>query len=552
MYGHDFTMPYSYQSSVGFQRQVGDTMAFEADYVYVGTRGMPRAVLINLSYDPATGANYPFNDLSRRPYPEWGFMKMFYNGSRSNQHALQTGFTRRFAGGWQASGNYTLSVMRDAGPGPRQRGSRGLPEPVPFPVAEDFGGDYVLSAGDQRHRAVLNGIWSLGYGFQVSGLYFYGSGERLETRYGVDLRGIGTSASASCECRLRPDGTIAPRNNLVGKPVHRLDLRLQQRIPTRRSRHAQCHRRDLQCVEPRKLRRLQHQRSGRELWPAGAEQPGSVCAAHAADGIPLRVLMTTRGAAGLPTYLRNWSNRWRPRQWFADQWRDARFYRTFVGRGELCFDIGANVGVKTRCFRMIGATVIAVEPVPAAVEILRARFGHDRGVAIVEAAIGSAPGRKPMYVGDSVALSTLSTDWLDHARRLPRLQNRTWADAIIVELQTLDQLVDRFGVPDFCKVDVEGYENQVLQGLSQPIPALCFEFQPSFITASAAAIDTLAKLGPYRFNYSWSRPLGLALADWVGADEMTRILAGLGDRSSSRWGDIYAVRDGHRLRAVKG
>jgi hypothetical protein len=231
MYGHDFTMPYSYQSSIGLQRQVGSTMAFEADYVYVGTRGMPRAVLLNLSYDPATGANYPFNDLTRRPYSEWGFMKLFYNGSRSNQHALQTGFTKRFGRGWQASGNYTLSVLRDAGPGPRQRGSGGLPEPVPFPVASDFGGDYVLSAGDQRHRAVFNGIWELGRGFQLSGLYFYGSGERLETRYGVDLRGVGTSAGASCECRLRPDGTIAPRNNFVGDSVHRLDLRIQQRIP---------------------------------------------------------------------------------------------------------------------------------------------------------------------------------------------------------------------------------------------------------------------------------------------------------------------------------
>jgi hypothetical protein len=205
-------------------------MAVEADYVYVGTRDMPRAVLLNLSYNPATGANYPFSDLSRRPYPEWGFMKMFYNGSRSNQHALQTGFTKRFSGAWQASGNYTLSMLRDAGPGPRQRGASGLPEPVPFPVASDFGGDYVQSAGDQRHRAVLNGIWEVGLGFQVSGLYFYGSGERLETRYGVDLRGIGTSASNSCECRLRPDGTIAPRNNFVGEPVHRLDVRLQRRF----------------------------------------------------------------------------------------------------------------------------------------------------------------------------------------------------------------------------------------------------------------------------------------------------------------------------------
>ncbi len=59
----------------------------------------------------------------------------------------------------------------------------------------------------------------------MSGLYFYGSGERRSTNYGGDLRNEGVATSA----RLRPDGTIAPRNNLVGDPLHRVDLRLQHR-----------------------------------------------------------------------------------------------------------------------------------------------------------------------------------------------------------------------------------------------------------------------------------------------------------------------------------
>ena len=93
-----------------------------------------------------------------------------------------------------------------------------------FPVAKDVS-EYGLAVSDQRHRAVLNGIFDAGYGIQMSGLYFYGSGVRFGTTYGSDLRDAGVSRN-----RLRPDGTIVPRNALVGSPLHRVDLRLQKKF----------------------------------------------------------------------------------------------------------------------------------------------------------------------------------------------------------------------------------------------------------------------------------------------------------------------------------
>ena len=74
---------------------------------------------------------------------------------------------------------------------------------------------------------MFNGIWQVAHGFQLSGLYFYGSGLRQGTSYGGDNRGLGAGGSA----RLRPNGTIVPRNNFVQDPLHRVDMRLQQRIP---------------------------------------------------------------------------------------------------------------------------------------------------------------------------------------------------------------------------------------------------------------------------------------------------------------------------------
>jgi hypothetical protein len=219
-------IPYSYQASIGVQRQFGPRSAIEADYVFSGERAPTwnsTGHNINVSYNPATGANYPFTDISRRPWPTLGRIDMWIpDGARANYHALQTTFTRRFDAGWQASGTYLFSGYWDEVAVPFS----GL-EPVTFPLAPDLGGEYTSAAGDQRHRLVFNGIWQLRYGFQLSGLYFFGSGERFLTSYGLDLRNLGGAG----QLRLRPDGTIAPRNALVGDPIHRVDLRLQRRFP---------------------------------------------------------------------------------------------------------------------------------------------------------------------------------------------------------------------------------------------------------------------------------------------------------------------------------
>jgi Carboxypeptidase regulatory-like domain len=211
----DLQFPYSYQTSIGMQRQLGSAIAFEADYVSTRARAeLFQRPNINLSYDPVTGVNYPFTDISRRPYADWGLVNQFRSEGWSNYHALQTAFTKRMSQGWQASATYLLSALRDADS-----------SPAPFPVAPDLGGEYTLAATDQRHRAVFSGIWQLRYGFQLSGLYFFGSGQRFVTTYGGDLRQTGATGG-----RLRPNGTIVPRNSLVGDPIHRVDLRVLRRF----------------------------------------------------------------------------------------------------------------------------------------------------------------------------------------------------------------------------------------------------------------------------------------------------------------------------------
>jgi hypothetical protein len=219
-------IPYSYQSSIGLQRQLGDRMALEADYVYTGGRkerfgqGHNPQFNMNLTFDPATGINYPFRDISRRFDPNWGVVQWELFDRTSNYHALQTTLQKRMSDRWQASASYTLGALRDDDPLPLS----GF-EQVTFAVPGDLGGEYGFAETDQRHRLVFNGLWDVGFGFQVSGLYLYGSGERRANYFGGDPRNTGRSNS-----RLRRDGTIVPRNSFVGDPIHRVDLRIQRRF----------------------------------------------------------------------------------------------------------------------------------------------------------------------------------------------------------------------------------------------------------------------------------------------------------------------------------
>ena len=168
----------------------------------------------------------------------------------SNYHGLDFTLTRRFSRRWQGMATYTLGSFKDAYAIPPQffRGPDGLAQrqPVGFALVPDLGGESTFvgalagaagTRGDQRHRAVVSGIVDVGRGFQVSGIYLYGSGERFITATGTDRRDVGGATGGgggpfvTGEGRLRANGSIMPRNALVGKPIHKVDLRLQQRVP---------------------------------------------------------------------------------------------------------------------------------------------------------------------------------------------------------------------------------------------------------------------------------------------------------------------------------
>ena len=113
---------------------------------------------------------------------------------------------------------------------------------------------------------------------------------------------------------------------------------------------------------------------------------------------------------------------------------------------------------------------------------------------------------------------------------------------IEVEVKTLDQLIEVYGVPGFCKIDVENFEQQVLNGLSIAIPCLAFEYYPPRIEGALACLDILEQLGEYEYNWSLGESMRLESVTWITQDELKRVLGDYGSRNE--YGDVYARKVG--------
>jgi len=216
-------------------------------------------------------------------------------------------------------------------------------------------------------------------------------------------------------------------------------------------------------------------------------------------------------------------------------------YRQLVSPGDLVFDVGAHAGNRVRALRVLGCRVVAVEPQPDFVHLLRLLFGRSSGVEIVEAAVAERAGRTTLAVSDRTpTVSTLAAAWRDERARDADFSRVRWNRRIEVEVTTLDALVARFGRPRFVKVDVEGSEPAVLAGLSTTVPVVSFEYLTSALDAVEQCARRLTELGPYRFNWSSGETSRLASATWLDA---TGLLAALRAETGARHGDVYARLD---------
>ena len=223
--------------------------------------------------------------------------------------------------------------------------------------------------------------------------------------------------------------------------------------------------------------------------------------------------------------------------------RMARLYGAFIGPGDVGFDVGAHVGSRVRAWRRLGAHVVAVEPQPDCVRVLRLLFWRARDVTIVPLAVGARPGRVRLGVSRATpTVSSTSPSWRDTVAGDSGFARVRWDLGVEVPVTTLDQLIAEHGVPAFCKIDVEGAEGDVLAGLTQALPALSFEYLPAAHEEALAVLERVEQLGRtaggYRYNYSRVETMRWENAEWSDVAGLVAVLDRL--RPLGRSGDVYA------------
>ena len=228
--------------------------------------------------------------------------------------------------------------------------------------------------------------------------------------------------------------------------------------------------------------------------------------------------------------------------YYGQIWRRGRleaFYRQFLTPGALAFDIGSHVGNRTRAWRHLGAKVVAVEPQPDFFRLLSALFGRDSMVVLENCGIAAQTGKGTLWISTATpTVSSCTGEWVEDAREAPKFDGIRWDQKQSIELRTLQDLIDQYGIPDFCKIDIEGGEEEALRGLATPIAALSFECVSVMWERAQRCIVVLDELGDYEYRYSKLETMRWSSDRWLTSSEMRAFLGTLSRNAPA--GDVYA------------
>lgn len=239
--------------------------------------------------------------------------------------------------------------------------------------------------------------------------------------------------------------------------------------------------------------------------------------------------------------LREWKNRVRPSEFYkaekADRVKRQAFYAQFVKPGDLCFDVGANLGNRVSPLLALKARVVAVEPQEFCQKVLKWRFG--KKIAVVPMGLGEAEEVREFYISDASYLSSFSKTWIDSVQK-DRFKENKWSNVGKVRMTTLDKLIADYGMPAFIKIDVEGYELEVLSGLNAPVKMISFEYTtPEQTERAIACIERVRAVNPdIECNYSVGESMAFEMPAFIKVEEMLKLVNSR-KFSDTGFGDIY-------------
>ena len=222
------------------------------------------------------------------------------------------------------------------------------------------------------------------------------------------------------------------------------------------------------------------------------------------------------------------------------------FYRALLQPGGLVFDIGANVGVLSAVFASLDARVVALEPNADCVRHIQLSYA-DKQIEVIQAAVGAKNGLAVLNVSDERDVrSSVSDDWISTMGGQDESYRGIWSRLNVVPMLTLDTLIEHFGMPHFIKIDVEGFEEKVLSGLSSQTPLISFEFTAAFLAPAMRCLEMEVFREDSTFNFAynadWGYPTRFEREAWLEKKDLKKALSDI--EGSDSQGDVFVKAPG--------
>lgn len=205
----------------------------------------------------------------------------------------------------------------------------------------------------------------------------------------------------------------------------------------------------------------------------------------------------------------------------------------------LLFDIGANRGLYTDANREKYQRAILVEANPSLCTFLEEKYRGNSSIQIANTIISNKPS-ETFYISNADTISTVDREWIEHSRFAGTYQ---WQPVENIPTCSIDTLVTRYGVPSFIKIDVEGYEYNVLLSMTKLYCPLCFEWAEEKKEELLLSIKYLHMLGYTKFTVQQEDKYDYTIRDdeWMTYENTLMMLSGGCDVSRKKyWGMVWA------------
>lgn len=202
------------------------------------------------------------------------------------------------------------------------------------------------------------------------------------------------------------------------------------------------------------------------------------------------------------------------------------------------YDIGANKGDYTYRYLKKSKKVLSIEPQKHLYLLLIVRFFRNilqRQLTVKKIAISDKKGTADFFLPEKWhQLGTISKEYTQESR----FKDMNWNKVKQVKTTTLDDLIEKYGMPQYIKIDIEGNEIKALDGLHSFPKILSLEANIDDYSKIVDMLEIVSKNYKY-FNFIKETSTTLEFDNAIELQQLKKFLKNYKNEYTHAWGDIY-------------